>query len=86
MAKKMDQTGRTKLAEMAGAARLKGPVNVTSARGVTQTFASEQDAFEAWKDRIGNLTHRRGAFFEKAALPTSKPKDSEKPKSKPSEK
>lgn len=65
--KKVAASVGTKLAELAEAGRLKGKVCITDAKGVTHEYADEAAAFAAWKDRIGNLEHRRGAFFEKGA-------------------
>lgn len=59
------------LSVLAKTSRLKGKVTITDAKGSTREFASEDEAMAEWKDKIGNLEHRRGAFFEKAAEPKS---------------
>jgi hypothetical protein len=67
---KQQQMG-TKLAELAKANRLKGVVCITDAKGVTHNYPDEAAAYEAWKDRIGSLEHRRGAFFVKEMVPAT---------------
>ena len=57
----------TKLAELAGAKRLKGAVCVTDAKGVTHHYVDEAAAWAAWQGKP--LEHRRGAFFEAVADP-----------------
>ena len=57
----------TKLSELAGATKLRGAVCITDAKGVTHRYETEAMAFEAWRNRIHLLEHRRGAFFAKPA-------------------
>jgi hypothetical protein len=71
MAKATKEPMGTKLAEMAKAGRLRGKVCITDSKGVTTEYADEASAYDAWKDRISTLEHRRGAFFVKADEPTA---------------
>jgi hypothetical protein len=60
----MTTTGRTKLATLAGANKLRGAVCVTDAGGITHRYDSAAEAEAAWGGSVSRLEHKRGAFFE----------------------
>ena len=65
----------TKLAELAGTTKLRGPVTITDASGATRTYADEDAACEAWSGKLSRLAHRRGAFFERPSSKRSRKRD-----------
>jgi len=67
------KTGKTKLATLAGADKLRGVVCVTDTMGVSHHYEDEAAAEAAWGGRVTDLEHRRGAFFEIAKRSAPKP-------------